>query len=59
MLSWQLTELLARLHTKTFSIWWQFCWPLSEQAPKRDTKDLGKCELAGACRGVNVPLQPL
>ena len=37
----------------------KFCWPLGEQAPKRDTKDLGKCELAGACRGVNVPFQPL
>ena len=31
MLPWQLTELYARLHTKTFSIWRQLSWTIFHQ----------------------------
>ena len=37
----------------------KFCWPLGEQALRRDTKDPGSSGLAGVCKGINVPFQPL
>lgn len=35
------------------------CWPLGEQAHRRDMKHLGSCGLAGAFNGINVHFQHL